>query len=266
VNAALAIDGLTAGYRNRVVLDTVAAPPVPAGSLCALLGQNGAGKSTLVKALCGLLPYAGTARLGEAELAGLDHRARLERIGYLPQAPIQESTLLAYEYALSTLQVSGGRTEDAAAAIEAVFDLLELRDFALRPVGELSGGKRQLLALACILARRPALMLLDEPTSALDLRWQIEVLTTLRRELAERRSTALICLHDVNLALRFCDTAMVLSGGKIIAAGPAADVITADVLREAYGVDARIEECSRGHPVALVDGAVPRECGDWGKQ
>ncbi|MGF7207093.1 ABC-type cobalamin/Fe3+-siderophores transport system ATPase subunit [Skermanella aerolata] len=108
-----------------------------------------------------------------------------------------------------------------------------------------------------MLVRNPRLLLLDEPTSALDLRWQLTVLETVRRIADAERSICVIAIHDINLALRFCDHVVVLGHGRILASGPPTHALDSDVLRHAYGIEARVEQCSRGFRLVLADRALP---------
>jgi iron complex transport system ATP-binding protein len=262
--SALRIVELEAGYGKRPVLGGIDLPAIEPGRVVALIGRNAAGKSTLLKAVAGgpvagALRSRGSVRLGDTALAGLTHRQRAQRVGYLPQAPIQPSTLLAWEVALSTFRATRpdlGRNA-VERRLEAVFRDFDLEAFALRPVQALSTGKRQLLGLAMIVARETPLLLLDEPTSALDLAWQIRALAAVRQAARERGAIAIVAVHDLNLALRFADDAVCLHGGGVAAAGPVEDVIEPALVRRVFGVAARREPCSRGHPVLLVDDAVP---------
>jgi iron complex transport system ATP-binding protein len=129
-------------------------------------------------------------------------------------------------------------------------------DIAFRNMGELSGGQRQLASLAQTLVREPEILLMDEPTSALDLSRQVEVLG-LMRELAQARGmVVLIALHDLNHALRFSDQAIVIADGRLVACGSSPNIITSDLLRDVYHVNARIEPCSRGIGQVIVDGVA----------
>lgn len=130
-------------------------------------------------------------------------------------------------------------------------------DLALRPLAQVSGGQRQLAGLAQSLVRDPAVLLLDEPTSALDLRWQLAVLQTVRTLTADRSCLALIAIHDINLAARFCDRLLILGNGGLLADATPADALTPEVLARAYAVEARVEPCSAGYPVVLADRALP---------
>ena len=258
MSAGLELRRLSAGYPRRPVLEGLDLECIAPGTLAALAGSNAVGKSTLLKAIAGLRPVHGQVLLDGTDLATLTPRDRLRRVGYLPQALPQASSLVAYEAMLSALRASrpdlgGAQSEDAIARI---FAMLGLDALALRPLNELSGGQRQMIGLAQVLVRTPRLLLLDEPTSALDLRWQLQVLQTVRAQVAEGRTLALIAVHDLNLALRFCDRIVVLGQGRVLAAGRPADVLTPELLRTAYGVRARIERCSLGHPLVLAEEAI----------
>ena len=134
--------------------------------------------------------------------------------------------------------------------------MLEIEDLASRHLTELSGGQRQLVSLAQALVRSPRVLLLDEPTSALDLQRQVEVLELLRALARGQGLCVVIAIHDLNQALRFADQVAVLGGGRIVASGAPVEVLTPALLREVYGVEARLERCSRGVPFLAVDGST----------
>jgi iron complex transport system ATP-binding protein len=255
----LQIEHLTAGYPGRPVLQDVTLPAVPAGTLVAVVGPNAVGKSTLLKAVAGLRPSQGRVLLEGADLATLPSRERLRRVGYLPQALPQSTSLVAYETWQSALRA--GRSEWSSAqreaAIESVVAALGLQALALRRLDELSGGQRQMVGLAQVIVRAPRLLLLDEPTSALDLRWQLQVLQAVRAMVQQQGATGLVAVHDLNLALRFCQHVLVLGGGSVLAAGDPAEVLTPPLLQRAYGVLARVERCSEGNLLVLADTALP---------
>ncbi|WP_029008088.1 ABC transporter ATP-binding protein [Azospirillum halopraeferens] len=258
----LTLGGLTAGYGRRRVLEGIDAGPIPPGSLVALIGCNGAGKSTLLKALAGLVAAAGAAALDSYDLLAMTPARRVRLTGYLPQTLPQGSVLVAYEAVTSALRAARPDLPAAEAErrVQAVFDRLGLEPLALRRLTELSGGQRQRIGLAQAMVRRPRLLLLDEPTSALDLRWQLNVLESVR-SLADRDGCiALLAMHDINLALRFCDRTLVLGGGRLLADGPPA-ALDGALLRRAFGIDGRVETCSRGYRIALADRALDE--GAW---
>lgn len=253
----LHIRDVSAGYGPRRVLHDITLPQLQPGTITAVVGPNAAGKSTFMKVLAGLLPSGGKIVLnGEAYLQR-SPSTRAKLVGYLPQNIPAGSGLLAYESVLGAYRMTSGGQD--AEPIERVFRMLDLENVALRPVSELSGGKRQLVGLAQVLVREPRLLLLDEPTSALDLRWQIEVLRIVREAVERRDAVALVCVHDINLAMRFCDTVAVLSEGRLLAAGPPSQAITSEILKIGWQVEARIENCSLGYPVVLADEPVRGE-------
>lgn len=254
----LMVAGLTAGYGRRPTLHGIDLPPVPSGTLVAVLGCNGAGKSTFLKAMAGLLAADGRVALDGRELLALPPQQRVRLTGYLPQALPQGSALVAYEAVMSALRaVRPDLTRvETERRVDAVFERLELRPLALSRLAELSGGQRQRIGLAQAIVRGPRLLLLDEPTSALDLRWQLTVLETVRDLAARDGCIGLIAMHDINLALRFCDRVAVLGDGRMLSSGTPPDALDAGLLRRAFGVEGRVEACSRGHRIVLADRAL----------
>ncbi|HYD66244.1 ABC transporter ATP-binding protein [Azospirillum sp.] len=254
----LTIADLAAGYGRRPTIEGIGLPPIASGTLVAVIGSNGAGKSTFLKSLAGLLAATGRIELDGEDLLRLPAAQRVRHLGYLPQSLPLGSVLIAYEAVLSALRAIRPDLPRAEADrhIDDVFDRLELRPLALRRLGELSGGQRQLIGLAQAIVRHPRLLLLDEPTSALDLRWQLSVLQTVR-DLADREGCiALIAIHDINLALRFCDRVVVLNKGRLLSTGTPDEALDSALLRRAYGVEGRVEACSRGFRIVLADRAL----------
>ena len=133
---------------------------------------------------------------------------------------------------------------------------MRIEDLAFRGLDALSGGQRQLVSLGQALVRKPEVLLMDEPTSALDLHRQIDVLEFVADLAGRTGMIVLIALHDLNHALRYCTNTIVIANGEMAASGATADVITPAMLRDIYRVEARIEACSRGRPMVIVDGAL----------
>jgi len=254
----LHVASLTAAYGRKRILNGFSLPSLAPGSVTALLGANGAGKSTLLKSLAGVLPAEGRVDIGDAELMAMPRRTRAGMVGYLPQSLPGGSSLVAYEVVAAALRAASPSLVGSArdARLEATFRRLGIGELALRRLDSLSGGQRQLVALAQVLARAPRLMLLDEPTSALDLRWQIFVLETVREAVRRDGGVALVAIHDINLALRFADAIAVLKDGRALAFGPARTALTPELLTAAYGVSARVESCSHGYALVVVDHAL----------
>jgi len=259
---ALEIRGLSAGYRGRPVIENLSLQPVEAGKLVALVGPNAAGKSTLLRALAGLIAARGTIALGGQDLVALSPRARAALVSFMPQDLPHGAGLTVIEAVLSSLKASplgegnigvGEAHGRAARSLQRV----GIAEIALESLDRLSGGQRQLAGIAQSLARDPQLLLLDEPTSALDLRHQLEVMSLLRGIAAEGRIVVVV-LHDLSLAARWADRVVLLDKGRVHADAAPFEAITAESIAAVYGVAARVERCSRGHPLIVVDGPIQK--------
>ncbi|MER0236646.1 ABC transporter ATP-binding protein [Fulvimarina sp. MAC8] len=249
----LTLQDVGVSYGRRTVISGVSTPVITGGTLTALIGPNAAGKSSLFKRIAGLVSGPGTVSLG----GGADKNS----VAYMPQDTGANAVLTVYESVLlAAKQGSAGWAvaDGDLGAIDETIASLGIGDIAFRDLGTLSGGQRQLVAIAQALVRRPRVLLMDEPTSALDLHRQIEVLT-LMRDLAGRNGMAvLIALHDLNHALRYCETTMVVADGTLAACGPSERIITTQLLAEVYRVSARVERCSAGNPFVIVDAPLER--------
>ncbi|MEZ5938073.1 MAG: ABC transporter ATP-binding protein [Hyphomonadaceae bacterium] len=226
------------------------------GELVGLIGPNGAGKSTLLRAMLGLIERAA----GETLLDGDDFlarpaRERARRVAFLPQDRKVEWRLSSHDIVMLGRYphhsgFGGAGAEDRRAvdrALEAV-DAGHLRD---RPVAVLSGGERTRVLLARALAVESAYQLTDEPIAALDPYHQLHVMEILR-DLADRGAGVLVVMHDLALAARFADRLILMNDGKIVCAGPPADVLTAERLAEVYGIRAARSGASMGDITELA--------------
>ena len=258
----LVLTGVTAGYRARPVLRGLTCGPIPMGCVTALVGPNAAGKSTLLRAIAGLVRAQGSIRFGEHELIGMKARERAHHLAFMPQALPQDTGLTVIEALLSAWRAmpDGERWGGEAGLLDRVgrvLDRLGIGTLGMVPLQSLSGGQRQMVALAQAIIPDPPLLLLDEPTSALDLRRQLEVMGLLG-ELAREGRTVVVVLHDLSLAARWADWLLVMSAGRPHSFGPSETVLTPEMLDEVYGVEARIEACSRGGRTLLIDGVSAR--------
>ena len=212
---------------------------LPAGKFGAILGRNGSGKSTLLRIAAGLqLAQQGSVAIADQELKQLNVRQRARRVGYLAQFHQPEFPFLVREVVLtgragSVFSVPLAR--DYLAAEEAM-ELLGVLHLADRAYDELSGGERQLVMIARLLAQYPDALLLDEPVSSLDLSNQMHLLHTLRG-LARRGLTVLAILHDPNHALLFCDQVFYMESGRITQPDPGAPLADPARISQLYGID-----------------------------
>lgn len=253
----LAVRDLDVSYGSRAILHGATLPELRGGEITALLGPNAAGKSTLFRRIVGQLKGPGTVALNGRALDSLPPQHPAQPC-YLPQDNAANAVLTVFESVLLAGKQGGGwAVSDAEAdAVTRTLAMLDIGPLAFRSLLELSGGQRQLVSLAQALVRQPRVLLLDEPTSALDLQRQVEVLELLRRLARQDGLCVVVAIHDLNQALRFADQVAVLSGGRVIASGAPSAVLTPALLRDAYGVEARLERCSRGVPFLLVDGST----------
>ncbi|OJU29788.1 MAG: ABC transporter [Nitrobacter sp. 62-13] len=237
--AILTASSLSVSLGKRSVLSDISLA-LPGGRLVALVGPNGAGKTTLLRALAGLLPSDGTIEVCGDALSSLALDARARRFAYLPQGhqmhwplPVRDIVALGrYPHgAVDPARLAG---PDAAAVMRAMqaTDVTGLSD---RPVTELSGGERSRVALARVLAVDAPVVLADEPTASLDPRYQIEVMTRLRTA-ADNGTLVIVVTHDLGLAARFSDIALVLSEGRLVSQGPPAEALSEAVIENIFRV------------------------------
>ena len=225
-----------------------------AGELLLLAGRNGAGKTTLLRLAAGLVrPDSGQALLGGQPLAGFTRRQLARRIAFVPQESGVPFPFTAGQLVLlgrtPHLGLLAFETKADVAAAEAALARLGLEALADRSVLELSGGERQLVQLARALAQQAELLLLDEPTAHLDLAHRALVLGCLR-ELAVEGRAVLVVSHDL-AASSYANRVAFLAGGRIVAAGPPAQVIQPDLLRATFGVEAEVLATPAGPVVWL---------------
>ncbi|MFD0143844.1 MULTISPECIES: ABC transporter ATP-binding protein [unclassified Streptomyces] len=232
---------LTLAYEDRTVVEELDLA-VPDGRVTVIVGPNACGKSTTLRALGRLLKPAGGAVLLDGEsLAKLPTKRIAQSIGLLPQTPVAPEAITVADL------VSRGRQPhqawwrqwseaDERAVVEAMAstDVAALAD---RSVDELSGGQRQRVWIAMALAQETDLLLLDEPTTYLDIAHQVEVLDLVRRLNVARGRTVVLVLHDLNQAARYADHLVAMKAGRVVAEGAPADVVTADLVRDVFGLD-----------------------------
>lgn len=231
---ALELRSITVAYRTDPVLRAVNLS-VPAGVVLGVVGPNGAGKSTLLKAALGLVPTL----LGEAQFFGKPLAQVRREVAYMPQAAAvdwdfpataADVVLMGTYGELRWFARPGAKQRArAAAALEAV----GLSHRADSPIGELSGGQRQRVFLARALAQDPQLLLMDEPFAGVDAASQEAIVTVLHQLRAEGKTVALVH-HDLATVTQYCDHVLLLNG-SVIAAGPVAEVFTAENVSRTYG-------------------------------
>lgn len=215
------------------------------GEWLGIIGPNGAGKSSLLRAIAGLVDHGGSISVDGQSLTALSDRDRAALVAYVPQEPLIPADMTTVEYVLlgRTPYISyfGSESREDLQIVADVIERLHLEPFADRLLGALSGGERQRIVLARALAQQAPVLLLDEPTSALDIGHQqqaLELVTELRRQ---DGLTVISALHDLTLAAAYTDRLTMLDDGHVVAAGSAAEVLTAQRLSEVYHVNVTVD-------------------------
>ncbi|MET7646791.1 ABC transporter ATP-binding protein [Streptomyces sp. NPDC005426] len=236
VPGGLRADRVSREAGGRLILDGVSLAPPP-GATIGLIGPNGSGKSTLLRILAGVLaPDAGTVTLDDDPLAAVGRRTVARRVAVVDQHAVTQVELSVLDVVrLGRIPHrrawSAPTAEDETAVREALArtGLTERRDQSWHT---LSGGERQRVQIARALAQRPRELLLDEPTNHLDIQHQLDLLSLV----TSLPLTAVVALHDLNLAAMYCDRIVVMNEGRVVAAGTPAEVITEGLIADVYRV------------------------------
>ncbi|GHB68342.1 cobalamin/Fe3+-siderophore ABC transporter ATP-binding protein [Streptomyces xanthochromogenes] len=232
---------LTLAYEDRTVVHGLDLA-VPDGKVTVIVGPNACGKSTTLRALGRLLkPRGGAVLLDGTELARIPTKRIAQAIGLLPQSPVAPEAITVADL------VSRGRqphqhwwqqwSDADERAVTDAMDRTDVTALADRPVDELSGGQRQRVWIAMALAQETGVLLLDEPTTYLDISHQVEVMDLVRQLNHERGRTVVMVLHDLNQAARYADHLVAMKAGRIVAEGRPEEVVTAELVREVFGLD-----------------------------
>lgn len=228
-------------------LDLTLAP----GQFWGLLGPNGIGKTTLLKCMAGLSsPESGLVLLENQPIDNLPRRAIARLLGMLQQhtvyvfdASVLETALTGRHPHLSYWEREG--PEDKQKALDAI-RAVDLEGFESRSVTRLSGGEARRLAFASLIVQEPAILLLDEPTNHLDMKHQVRIMNHVESQLSGELHSAMIALHDVNLAARYCSHILMLFGDGNWQAGPVKELLTLENLEKLYQCPVEILQSSTG--------------------
>ena len=239
----LQIDRLSCGYGGSPVVKDVSFRVREGERLC-ILGPNGCGKTTLLRAIAGLLPSSGKVELDGSDLRRLSARQRAKRLALMSQLSpaafgytVQETVMMGRYAHRTGGPLAGESAEDRRMVRESMTltGTWELRD---RLITELSGGQLQRVYLARTFAQEPRVILLDEPTNHLDLRYQVELMESLRTWVQTNGRCVVGVLHDINLALSFADTVLLMEEGAVLAQEPV-EKLDPSLLDRLYGMDVR---------------------------
>jgi iron complex transport system ATP-binding protein len=249
----LVVEGITVKLDSTFNLENVSFV-VKQGELVCLLGPNGSGKTTLLRTLYGILKPVGGAvyidfeRCKNASSEGRKpiniHKMSIDEVakvmGYLPQE-YEDSNLTVFDVVLlgRTPYLSFRPSQRDIEMAKKALKITGMDKFQNKPFSRLSGGEKQKVMLSRIFCQQSEVLLLDEPTSHLDIKSQIEVMKVIER-MCKAGKTAIVSLHDVNLATMFCDRVIMMKSGKIVYAGKTESVITSESIKDVFGINAEI--------------------------
>ncbi|MFJ9339662.1 ABC transporter ATP-binding protein [Streptomyces sp. NPDC101733] len=262
----LSAENVTLGYDGRVIAENLSVE-IPDHSFTVIVGPNACGKSTLLRALSRMLkPSVGRVLLDGQAISSMPAKKVARTLGLLPQSSIAPDGITVADLVSrgryphqGLLRQWSPQDERIVAESMASTGIAELAD---RAVDELSGGQRQRVWIAMALAQQTPLLLLDEPTTYLDIQHQLDVLD-LCAELHETQGRTLVAvLHDLNHAARYATHLIALRDGVVVAQGPPSEVVTAELVREVFGVRCRIiDDPETGTPLVVPAGRGARTKG-----
>ncbi|WP_051121929.1 ABC transporter ATP-binding protein [Nocardia sp. 348MFTsu5.1] len=235
---------ITIGYDKRIISESLSVE-IPDGAFTVIVGPNACGKSTLLRALSRLLtPTSGSVLLDGKAITSYPAKEVARRLGLLPQSSIAPDGIRVADlvargrYPHQRLIRQWSKADETA--VVAAMESTGVTELSGRLVDELSGGQRQRVWVAMVLAQETPLMLLDEPTTFLDIAYQIDLLELCADLNRTKGRTLVAVLHDLNHACRYADHIIAMKDGQIVAQGPPADIITADLVEDVFGMPCRI--------------------------
>jgi len=224
---------------------------IPEGAITALVGPNGSGKSTLLKTLSDhLRPEHGEIVLDGQDLQEYGQKELARELGHLSQENVAPESITVEQLVHHGRYPHRGFFESVSEsdreAVERAIEMAGVDHLRDRDVGQLSGGQKQLVWIAVVLAQDAEVLLLDEPTTFLDLNHQLRIMETVRRLNENRNVTVAVVLHDISQAVRYADYLITLKDGSVYDWGPPADVITPALLADVFRVEATVESDPAG--------------------
>lgn len=254
----LKVRNLEFSYSSVKVLEDVTME-LTQSQMIGIVGPNGTGKSTLIRCIDRILePKSGSILLDEKNIKHMAMMEIAKKLGYVPQTissifptTVFDTVLMGRRPHIGWRSSNGDREK-----IVEILQLMEIEDIAMKEFNELSGGQQQKVLIARALAQEAEMLLLDEPTSNLDIRHQIEVMEIIKDLIAKKNISAVMAVHDLNLASRYADRVIMMKGGRIFDAGNPLDVLTPENIRSVYGVDAEVINSNGGVPYIVPISSV----------
>jgi len=244
----LKVNNLEFSYSSTPVLEDITME-LAESEMIGIVGPNGAGKSTLIRCIDRILkPKQGSILLDGEEIQDMGMMEIARKIGYVPQTTSHSFPTTVFDTVLMGRRphLKWRSSEKDTKKVVEVLKLMEIEDLAMRDLNELSGGQQQKVLIARALAQEAGVLLLDEPTSNLDIKHQLEVMEIIKYLVATKRVSAIMAVHDLNLASRYADRVIIMKIGRIVDAGIPCDVLTPANIRSVYGVEAEVINGNRG--------------------
>lgn len=260
MNDIIKVEDLRFGYPDKEVLKGINLT-ISNNELVCLLGINGAGKSTLLKCILGILKFQtgkisfdyamqtdDNANVSNVMNSGnnIDTMALARYMSYVPQSVKSSFSIDVYDTIMLGRRpyIGWNISPEDREIVSKTIEFLNLEEFAFRKINQLSGGERQRVIIGKAIAQEPRLFLLDEPTSDLDLKNQIQIMKKIKKIVSNPESpkSALVAIHDINMAARFADRILLMSDGGIVAEGTPRQVLTPQNIQNVFAVTADIAE------------------------
>lgn len=246
------LDGISRSFGKRQILDGISVE-FAEGQFTGLIGKNGSGKSTLIKCICRTLkPHGGSIYLNDRNIRSYSIRESAQKISVLAQYNGTLNFSVIDVVLMGRTPYKKMMERDNETDYEIAYtnlDIVGMRDFAKAQYSHLSGGEQQRVLLARALTQEPEYLILDEPTNHLDIKYQLQIMKIIKG----LNITVIAAIHDLNAAARFCDRIVVLKDGHIYGAGSPAEILTGDVIRTVFDVEARVVRLEDERIVIVYD-------------
>jgi len=250
----LSVSGIDFNYGSKEILNEVSLNVSPS-EVFGILGPNGSGKTTLLRCINGILtPKQGHIALDETDTKSMTRQEIAKNMGYVPQNSLTDLCVpTVFEVVLMGRKPHApwGFSEKDKEIAWLMMEELDVKHLAAQQFDRLSSGQTQRVLMARAMAQEAKVLLLDEPTSNLDVRYQIEIMNAILGLSRKKGVSACVIVHDLDLAMRFCDKLVLLDQGKIVAMGKTEDVLTPQNIKDVYGVDSIVSH-DHGRPRVLI--------------
>jgi iron complex transport system ATP-binding protein len=257
----LEIKDIRLSYNHHAVVEDLSFQ-LNQGEILGLLGPNGCGKTSVIRAMSRTLALrSGSILLNGKEIGRISRGDLARQIGIVPQSPALPNSFSVLEVVLlgrnPHLGLLRNESPSDIAIAKRALEMTGIAALAERKIDELSGGEKQRVSIALVLAQEPEILLLDEPTANLDINYQIEILNLMRNLCRENNLAVLIAIHDLNLAAQYCDRLVMLTRGSLFAEGTPQEVITSKNIWAVYGMESLVfPHPENSLPVVLVSNKV----------